>query len=115
MTVRATQDGQRELGIAIYELGDQRRAAGGETELVLDPGGAWRVATVSADDEDSRSRFWVNERAPTFLPAEPPARAGQARFRVEFGIDSNKRLLLTAHDLVGGRITHRDFPVVKLT
>jgi molecular chaperone DnaK (HSP70) len=114
MTVRATQDGQRELGIAIYELGDQRRA-GGETELVLDPGGAWRVATVSADDEDSRSRFWVNERAPTFLRAEPPARAGQARFRVEFGIDSNKRLLLTAHDLVGGRITHRDFPVVKLT
>lgn len=114
MTVKATHDGQRELGIAIYELGDRRRA-GAETELVLDLGGAWRVATVSAEDEDDRSRFWVNERAPTFLRAEPPAPAGQPRFRVEFGIDGNKRLLLTAYDLVRGKTTHRDFPVVKLT
>ncbi|MEV6630389.1 Hsp70 family protein [Actinoplanes sp. NPDC051470] len=116
MTVRATQNGQQDLGIAIYELGERRRTGSEtETELVLDKGGAWRVAAVTPDDEDGRSRFWVNERAPTFLRADPPANAGQPRFRVEFSIDTNKRLLLTAHDLVGGRITHRDFPVVKLT
>ncbi|MGH3241287.1 MAG: Hsp70 family protein, partial [Spirillospora sp.] len=35
MTVRATHDGQRELGIAIYELGGRRRGGGGaDTELV---------------------------------------------------------------------------------
>ncbi|MEU6717019.1 Hsp70 family protein [Nonomuraea sp. NPDC046802] len=115
MTVRATHDGQRELGIAIYELGARRRGGSGETELVCDPSGAWRVKTLSPDDEDLRSRFWVNEGNPTFLTALPPAIAGQARFRVEFGIDGNKRLLLTAHDLVSGRVTHRDYPVVKLT
>ncbi len=115
MTVRAVQDGQAELGIAIFELSDHARTAGGSTELVLDPAGAWRVREVSAQEDEDRSRFWINEGSPTFLRADPPATAGQERFRVEFGIDGNKRLLLTAYDLVSGKITHRDFPVVKLT
>ncbi|THV36359.1 Hsp70 family protein [Glycomyces buryatensis] len=116
MTVRATLDGQRELGIQIYELGRFRRSGeGGGTELVLDPSGAWRLSEVSAQDGEDRSRFCVNEGSPTFLKADPPAKAGEARFRVEFGIDGNKRLLLTAVDLRNGRTTHRDFPVVKLT
>ena len=34
---------------------------------------------------------------------------------VEFGIDGNKRLLITARDLRTGRLTHKDYPVVKLT
>ncbi len=114
VTVKATHDGQRELGIAIYELAERRRG-GGAAELVCDPSGAWRISTPSPDDQDDRSRFWVNERSPTFLRADPPASAGQARFRVEFGIDGNKRLLLTARDLLSGRTTHRDYPVVKLT
>jgi hypothetical protein len=37
------------------------------------------------------------------------------RFEVAFGIDGNKRLLITALDLQTGRVTHRDYPVVKLT
>jgi molecular chaperone DnaK len=115
MTVRATHDGQRELGIAIYELGYRRRGGSTGTELVCDPSGAWRVREVSAEDDENRSRFWINEGSPTFLLADPPATAGQARFRVEFGIDGNKRLLLTAYDLISGRITHQDYPVVKLT
>jgi hypothetical protein len=73
------------------------------------------VREVTPDDAEDRSRFWVNEQSPMFLRAEPPADSGEARFRVEFGIDGNKRLLLTAHDLRSGRITHRDYPVVKLT
>jgi len=113
MTVKATHDGQTELGIAIYELG--QRHGGGNTELVCDPSGAWRMREVSADDDEDRRRFWVNENSPVFLRADPPVTAGQPRFRVEFGIDGNKRLLLTAYDLVSGRLTHRDFPVIKLT
>jgi molecular chaperone DnaK (HSP70) len=114
MTVHATHDGQRELGVAIYELATQRRSRG-PTELVCDPAGAWRVSALTAQDDDDRSRFWVNERSPTFLIAEPAAAAGQPRFRVEFGIDASKRLLLTAHDLISGRVTHRDYPVARLT
>ena len=41
-------------------------------------------------DAERRHRFWVNESAPTFLHAEPPAKQGEARFEVEFGIDFSR-------------------------
>jgi molecular chaperone DnaK (HSP70) len=116
LTVKATYDGQRQLGLAIYELGERRRVAGGRPmELVFDPSGAARVVAVTPDEEERRGQFWINEQTPTFLVADPPAQQGEARFEVAFGIDGNKRLLLTARDLVTGRVTHRDHPVVKLT
>jgi molecular chaperone DnaK (HSP70) len=116
LAVKATYDGQAQLGIAIYELSERRaREAAGPMELVFDPSGAARVVAVAADEEERRSCFWINEQTPTFLVADPPASRGEARFEVEFGIDGNKRLLVTARDLATGRVTHRDYPVVKLT
>jgi molecular chaperone DnaK (HSP70) len=116
ITVKASHDDQTQLGILIYELGEVRtRCTGESVELVFDPSGAARVVQVSPDEQDRRTRFCINESAPTFLKADPPARAGEPRFEVTFGIDGNKRLLITARDLQTGRITHRDFPVVKLT
>jgi molecular chaperone DnaK (HSP70) len=116
MIVKASHDGQTQLGIAIFELGEPRRQRQEQPmELVFDPSGAARVSYLTADEEERRYYFWVNEHSPTFLPAEPPARQGQPRFEVEFGVDGNKRLLITARDLKTKRITHRDYPVVKLT
>jgi molecular chaperone DnaK len=116
MTIKASHDGQRQLGIAIFELGEKRqRGSEQPVELVFDPSGAARVTYVSPDEEERRYYFWINEHSPTFLNAEPPAERGEARFEVEFGIDGNKRLLITARDLKTKRVTHRDFPVVKLT
>jgi molecular chaperone DnaK (HSP70) len=116
LTVKATYEGQPQLGIAIYELGERRtRESAGPVELVFDPTGAARVMSVSADEEERRTYFWINEQTPTFLVADPPAKQGEARFEVEFGIDGNKRLLITARDLRTGRLTHKDYPVVKLT
>jgi hypothetical protein len=83
-------------------------------ELVYDPSGAARVMQVTADDEDRRRLFWMNENNPTFLVADPPANQGERRFEVVFNLDGNKRLLITARDLVADRITHQDYPVVKL-
>jgi len=58
----------------------------------------------------------MNEESPTFLCADPPARTGgEERFRVDFAVDGNKRLLITVRDVVTGKMTHRDYPVVKLT
>jgi molecular chaperone DnaK (HSP70) len=115
MTVKATYDGQTQLGIAIFEMGEQRhRGSGRPVELVFDPSGAARVMSVTPDEEDRRTYFWMNEASPTFLPADPPAKQSEPRFQVEFNIDGNKRLLITARDLKTGRITHRDYPVVKL-
>jgi len=116
MTVKASHDGQTELGLAIFELGERR--AGGAApamELVFDPAGAARITRVSSDDEDRRTHFWINEHSPTFLHADPPARQGEPRFDVEFGIDGNKRLLVTVRDLKRKQTILRDHPVVKLT
>jgi molecular chaperone DnaK (HSP70) len=57
----------------------------------------------------------MNEQSPTFLIADPPAEQGEARFEVEFNIDGNKRLTLTARELLTGNLALKNFPVVKLT
>src|SRR5262249_25728037 len=116
LAVKASHDGQTQLGLAIFELGEQRRHGDGQpVELVFDPSGAARVVQVTPDEEERRAHFWVNEHSPTSLVADPPAAPGAPRFEVEFGIDANKRLLVTARDLQTGRLTHRAYPVVKLT
>ena len=93
------------------EAGDERATV----ELVFDPSGAVRVTHLMPDEEDRRTFFWMNEHSPTFLVADPPAKQGEPRFAVELSIDGNKRLLITARDLQTGRVTHRDYPVIKLT
>jgi molecular chaperone DnaK (HSP70) len=119
LTVKAAYDGQTRLGLAIYEIGHGRAAGGGGAdgplELVFDPSGAARLSTVTPDDADRRRYFWMNEGHPTFLEADPPAQQGQPRFEIEFNIDGNKRLLVTARDIQTGRTIYRDYPVVKLT
>ena len=116
LTVKATYEGQKQLGIAIFEIGESRHRGDGQAvELVFDPSGAARMVNVAPDEEDRRTHFWINETSPTFLAAEPPVQQGEARFEVELGIDDNKRLLITARDLKSGRTTHKDYPVVKLT
>ncbi len=116
IVVKASHDKQTQLGLAIFEIAEGRQASGEQAlELVFDPSGAARMTQVSPEDADRRHRFWVNEAAPTFLHADPPARQGEPRFEVEFGIDGNKRLLITARDLMTKQVTLRDYPVVKLS
>jgi molecular chaperone DnaK (HSP70) len=118
LTVKAAYTGQTQLGLAIFELNDKRARGSqeqGPVELVFDPSGAVRVMEVQPDEEDRRNHFWMNEHSPTFLVADPPAQQGESRFQVEFNVDGNKRLLITATDLKTGRVTHRNYPVVKLT
>jgi molecular chaperone DnaK (HSP70) len=116
LTVKASHDGQTHLGIAIFELGERFQSESARpVELVFDPWGAARLRQVTPDEDERRYYFWINESNPTFLPADPPARRGEPRFEVEFGIDANKRLLITARDLHTKRLTFRNHPVVQLT
>ena len=115
LTVKASYDGQTQFGIAIYEIGERRQHRDGQpVELVFDPSGAARISPVTADDQDRRNYFWMNEESPTFLTADPPGEQGEARFEIAFSIDGNKRLLITARDMQTGRTVYRDYPVVKL-
>jgi molecular chaperone DnaK len=116
LAVKATYTGQTQLGIAIFEMGNHHaRPVAQPFELVFDPSGAARIMQVTPDEEERRILFWMNEQTPTFLKADPPAGEGEPRFEVEFNIDANKRLLITARDLQTNRLTHHDFPVVKLS
>lgn len=116
LTIKASHDDQQDLGLAIYELGEQHQRAGSQpVELVFDPSGAVRITRITPHDQERRAMFWMNEQHPTFLHADPPAQRGEPRFNVEFFIDENKRLTITARDLKTGRLTHQDYPVIKLT
>ena len=116
LTIKATHDEQHQLGLAIFEVGTPYRSAQHtQVELVFDPSGAARLSNLSPEVEEDRRYFWMNEHSPTFLSATPPVIKGDACFRVEFTIDANKRLLMTARDLKGNKLTHKDYPVVKLT
>lgn len=77
LNVSASHDGQTQLGLAMFELGDLRRAANGsKTELVMAPDGRWRTMAVSRDEEDERTHFWLNEGVrPSSAPTLPPLSA----------------------------------------
>ncbi len=116
LRVKASYENQTQLGIAIFELGEQRQRDGHQpVELVFDPSGAARITRLTADDQEKRSMFWMNEHNQTFLIADPPAKRGEPRFEVGFNIDQNKRLTITARDIDTGRLIYKDYPVIKLT
>jgi len=115
LAIKASYDGQRQLGLAIFEMGRQDQPSRQPVELVFDPSGAARIIQVTPHEQEQRSLFWMNENTPTFLSASPPVRQGEPQFEVEFRIDENKRLVITARDLKTGRLTHQNFPVVRLS
>ncbi len=115
LVVKATYEGQTQLGIAIFEMGQRRpRPQAARMELVFDQAGAARLTRLTEEEEERRALFWMNEAQPTFLNANPPADQGEARFEVTFAVDGNKRLLITARDLKTGKQAYRDHPVIKL-
>jgi molecular chaperone DnaK len=118
VVVKASHEGQNQLGIAVFEVGQPGSKNGDDgqkLELVFDPTGAARVQAVTGEEQDRRSHFWVNEQAPTFLTADPPGATGEPRFEVHFGVDANKRLVLSAKDVRTGDFVYQDVPVVKLS
>jgi molecular chaperone DnaK len=115
LTVKSTYEGQSQLGVAIFEIGEKRGSSEQAVELVFDPSGAARIMNITADEAERRTRFWMNESTPTFLTADPPASQGESRFQVEFNIDGNKRLLITARDLRTSKLILKDYAVIKLT
>lgn len=116
LRIKATFDGQQQLGLAIFELGQGRNTSSTQAhEIVFDPSGTARLVPLSPSEMEERSKFWMNEHSPTFLPAEPPPQRGEPCFEVEFRVDASKRLTITARDLRSGHYTHRDYPVVKLS
>jgi molecular chaperone DnaK (HSP70) len=102
---------QAALGVAVFEVGEGEADGEGQ-ELVFDETGAARIQDIPPEDQERQTRFWLNEQNPAFLPAQPPGPPGEPRFEVQFGLDENKRLVLSAQDVQSGEKVMQDSPVV---
>jgi len=100
LTLRAIHHGQRRMGINIYERAhDTWRDDSADMEIIYDAGGGAHTVPVTAQQRQERVRRWLNEESPTFLEVDPPAAAGVARFSLDFRIDAQKRLTVSAFDI----------------
>lgn len=114
--VKATHNNQQFLGLDIYEVGRRQSAGCGNGklhELVFDPNGGARF--TERDDPEILTQFWVNEKNPTYIHAQPPAKKDDPRFITSFTIDGNKRLCVTVFDNDEKKHLMKDHPMVKLT
>lgn len=112
ITIKPIHPGQRRMGLAIYEL---THATGGtDLEIVFDASGGARTVAVTPQQRQERTTLWLNEDSPTFLLADPPAPAGADRFRLDFRIDAQKRLTVSAFDIERRTWVLDGHPVVQL-
>ena len=113
--VRATYDGQIQLGIQVFEIANKDYAQSSTSlEMQTDSDGTLRLVNISAQHREEKRSVWLNEKTPTFLEANPPAKAFIDRFRVDFFVDSFKRLTISAYDLERGVWVLTNQPVVRL-
>jgi len=100
LTLKAVHDGQTRMGINVFECAHgSYRDDGAEVEIVYDAHGGARAVVDTPQRRQERSRRWLNEDCPTFLHADPPAARGAPRFRLDFRIDAQKRLTVSAFDI----------------
>ena len=116
LTVKAVQNHQERFGFLIYEMGSNgpSRSSTGMEIFFTETGNA-RLSVINEQEQEGRTMFCLNETQPFFLEVDSPAYKGEARFEVSFGIDSNRRLLISTKDLKTGQQLHDNFPLVKLT
>lgn len=100
LTITAIHEGQTRFGLAIYEKSHaSARDSSAGLEIMFDASGGARTVAVTPQRRFEQSQVWLNEEQLTFLSADPPARAGADRFRLEFHVDAQKRLTVSAFDL----------------
>jgi molecular chaperone DnaK (HSP70) len=114
ITIKAIHHGQQRMGIAVHELAHATGGGGADLEIVFDARGGARTVPVSAQQRQERASLWLNEDSPTFLSADPPAAAGVDRFRLDFRVDAQKRLTVSAFDIERRVWVLDGHPVVQL-
>jgi molecular chaperone DnaK (HSP70) len=115
ISISAAYDGQTHLGIPLWEIaGSLEKECG--IELVADVSGGMRLAGPAEEaGAGDAAAVPVNERNPTLLVADPPAKKGEPRFECTFTIDREKNLCLSARDLLTGVLVKLNAPVYRMT
>lgn len=114
LTVKAVQNHQERFGFLIYEMGSNGRDCKPTMEIFFTDSGSARLTMINEQEQEGRTMFCLNENQPFLFESDSPAYKGEARFEVSFGIDSNRRLLISTKDLKTGNILHENYPLVKL-
>ena len=114
ITISAAYDGQTRLGIPLYEIRTCPDTHVPSLELVADEAGGIRLASPAKDACPDNRPVLANGRTPLLLSADPPALKGEPRFELTFALDGERRLLVTARDLMTGTLIKKDAPVLQL-
>lgn len=99
--------------LAIFERSRSGNDPDGAVELLFDEQGG--VLFLSSETNHGAGKaVFLNPRGAEFIEASPPAEKGETRFSVEFRIDENRFLTVSAVDLRDGRVVLENMAVVKL-
>lgn len=112
LRLKPSYHGQKYFGLLIYEFKNQQRFD--VEELVFDTRGNPRIVQILGDENKKRKYFNINAENPVFISADPPADINEARFELQFNVNHNGFLVLTALDLKTNKVVYKDYPVVKL-
>ncbi len=113
MTMKATRNGQRFFGIDIFEIAEKNSSTGCAGEIIYDLNGC-AVFDNNHNSSNEPTEFWMNEKNPTFIEADPPGEMGVKRFSVSFRVGPNKALRVTVRDILTQKLLYEDYPVVRL-
>lgn len=113
LRLKATRPDQRLFGLAIFERSRSGNDPDGAVELLFDEQGG--VLFLSSETNHGAGKaVFLNPRGAEFIEASPPAEKGETRFSVEFRIDENRFLTVSAVDLRDERVVLENMAVVKL-
>jgi molecular chaperone DnaK (HSP70) len=105
--VNTFYDGQYEVHLEIYRSERTEEDLASREIIYGDDG---KMSFVSARSEAARERVGT----PVVLPIHPPGRIGERRLLLEFRVDGQKKLLLTARDLREDKTLWEDKPIADL-
>jgi hypothetical protein len=113
MSLAAVREQQRFFGIDIYEISEKGAAGASKGEIIFDLNGGI-VFDNGGNGAKIGSEFWMNEKNPMFIEADPLAERGARRFSVSFRVCAQKNLRVTVRDLITQKLIYDDYAVVKL-
>ena len=78
------------------------------------PSGTFEVAGDEGQPGEEDGSAWINDRALTLIPVDPPAIRGEPRLEVWFSVDASRMLRASARDIRTGKLVLENHPVARL-
>ncbi|MBI5443092.1 MAG: Hsp70 family protein [Deltaproteobacteria bacterium] len=106
--VNTYYEGQYELHLKLFRTVNPGES-GQSREILFGEDG--KMSFVASRTEEVHEPLGTG---PVVIPVHPPGRVGERRFLLEFGVDNQKRLLVTAKDLREEKVLWQEKPLIDL-